>query len=41
MGVGRAAEPEMLRRRCGGEIACFEAVRMVGGRSAWEARRRL
>lgn len=41
MGVGRAAEPEMLTRMFGGEIASRAAVAMDGGRDLCVERRRL
>jgi len=31
VGVGSAAEPEMLSRRCLGEIACFDALWISDG----------
>jgi hypothetical protein len=40
-GVGRAAEPEMLRRRLCGEMASREAARTSAGRDLWVLRRRL
>lgn len=41
MGVGSAADPEMERRRLGGDIPVLAAAWMGGVRSGKEARRRL
>lgn len=41
VGVGRAAEPEMLRRRFDGEIPCLAACWISGGRVVKDVIRRL
>lgn len=41
MGVGRAAEPEMFRRRCLGEMAVLAAVCCSGESSEKVDKRRL
>ena len=41
VGVGRAAEPEMLRRRLEGEIAERAADWSEGESRGWEERRRV